>query len=109
MHVDQVQVVRLQALQAAFQNALRVVAFTRVDLGGQEDAVAAGFHDFANALLAPPVAVTVGGVHVADAQVEGAVKGLQGLILILIHQEAAAAAHGQNGDARAGATEDAGG
>jgi hypothetical protein len=109
VHVDEVEVVSLQALEAAFQNALRFVAFARLDLGGQEDAFAASLHDLADALLATAVAVAVGGVHVGDAQVEGAVEGFQGFVFVRIHQEAAASAHGQDGDARAGASENAGG
>ena len=109
VHVDEVEVVSLQALEAAFQNALRFVALARLDLGGQKDAFAASLHDLADALLAAPVAVAVGGVHVGDAQVEGAVEGFEGLVFVRIHQEAAASTHGQDGDARAGASENAGG
>jgi len=51
----------------------------------------------------------LGGIDVADAEVDGFVEGFEGVVLLFIGQEAAAAADAEDGDAGAGFAEEAGG
>src|SRR5579871_686340 len=108
MDVNQIQVIGLEALQSAFDDALRLVRLARFDFRGEKDIFAPVLHDLADPGFAEPVAVAVGGIHVADAQIEGAIERLQGLIFVLVHEEPATASHGQDGDAGTGPAQNAG-
>jgi hypothetical protein len=103
--VHQIDVVHLQALQASFQAAQEAVACAVGNLGGEKDLLTPRGHDLAHARLALAVAVGIGRVQVGDAEVDGAVERLERRAFILVHEEAAAAAEGQDGDAGPGAPE----
>ncbi len=103
--VDKIELVDLKALQTAFENLHRFIAGPLIDLRGHEDSLTASLHDFADALFAQAVAIAVSRIHVGDAQVQGAIDGFERFVLVLVHEEAAAAAKRENGHMHAGLAE----
>ena len=109
VNVEQIDAVHLQGLEALLDGARGFGSIARADFGGEEDAVAAPLEHLADALLGQvALAVLVGGIDVGDARVERLGKSLERRVLFLVHEEAAAGAEGENGDARAGLAEYAG-
>src|SRR5215469_2058574 len=107
MDVHEVDLVDFESFQAVFEAAKESVTSAVGNLGGQPDLFAPLGHDLAHTRLAFPVAVRVSGVEVGDAQVKGVVQRRQGLLLVFIHQEAAAAAKCQDRNVCAGAAQNA--
>src|SRR5206468_4947980 len=105
---DQVDMIGLEPLQAPLEDARRFVAAARVDLGGEEDAAAAGLHDPPDPGLAAAVPVAVGRVEVANSEVERQVDRRHGGLFLVVRQQPAAAAEGEDRDSLAGMTERAG-
>ena len=107
--VEQVHVVGLQPLQARLDLLERRVsrAGATRDLRGEEDLLPTRLHDHADPRLALAVAVVDGGVEVGDAHVDRAVERGEAGLLGLVHQEAAAAAEGEDRHRDARATQHA--
>src|SRR5215471_19151762 len=102
--------VDLQHFEALFKGPRGFVGIARADFGGQEDAVATALERLADALFGEmALAVLVGRVDVSDAEVERFGESFQGGVLLLVLEEAAAAAEGQDGHARAALAEHASG
>ena len=106
--VQDVEAVGPQPLEAQLDLTPGVVGLARRELRGQGDLLAPLGHQPADPLLALAVAVGVGGVDVGDPQVEGAGEGLQGLVLVLVHEEPAAGAEAEDRDLHARLAEGAG-
>ena len=99
VQVQQVHVVGLEALEAGLHLPQRRVARARArgDLRGQEDVLAPGRHHAPDARLALAVAVVHGGIEVVDPEPHRPLQDSRGLVG-RVHEEAAAAAHGQDRD-----------
>ena len=108
MDVQQVDVIRVEAAQAAFDNAFGLVPVPRVDLGSEEDVLAARRHQLADPRLALPVSIPVGSIDVGNPQIERLRKSIQRFILFLVSQEAAPRPERQDGNPLAGLSEHAG-
>ena len=102
MRVQQVEVVGLEALQARLDLRQRRVARARRGryLGGEEDLLAPGGHDTADARLALSVPVVDGGVEVVDPQLDRPLEDGRGLVCG-VRQETAAAAEREDRDRHA--------
>src|SRR5262249_49360660 len=105
VNVDQIDMVGLQALQAARESSHKIVAGAVRDLGSEPDLLAARHHYFPHARLALLVPLSIGRIQVVYSQVDRAIKRGQRLLFLFIHQEAAATAEGQDGDTGASATQ----
>ncbi|CAA9589990.1 MAG: hypothetical protein AVDCRST_MAG88-4708 [uncultured Thermomicrobiales bacterium] len=73
--LDEIDVVGLELVERLLQLVEHTVFAAPVDLGRQEDLVAAGAHHLADVRLG---AVVGGGVEVGDAEVDGAVQAFDG-------------------------------
>src|SRR4029453_17610718 len=93
--VKHVEPVGAQPLQARLQLALRLVALASGDLGLEEDLAAPTRHEPAHALLALAVAVVVRGVDVGESEIDCAGQPPPRLVVVLVGQEPAAAAEGE--------------
>src|SRR5437868_15373468 len=103
MDVNQVYLIDLQCLKALLNDAPRLLAVAIAQHGGQEDALPASFERLTDALFAEVIlAVIVGRIHIGDTAIERARKRTDGLIVVVIFQESAAASERQDGDFRAG-------
>ena len=84
MELEDVYGVRLEAAEAVLEAGSDALGFVVADLGGEDAFVAALGDDTAEHFFADAVAVGGGGVYVVEAEVEGAVEGLDdGLLLSL--------------------------
>ena len=106
VQVEQVEVVGLQPLEAVLDLLEGGVARPRAggDLGGEEHVLPPRRHDAADSRLALAVPVAEGGVEVVDAGLDRLIEHGGGL-LCRVHQEAAAAAEGEDRDLHARAAE----
>ena len=107
--MQDLKVIRAQALQAEFDLTPGLVGRARGNLGGQRDFLAPGGHHPPDALLALPVAVSMCRVDIGNAEVNRAVERLDGFVLVLIHEKPAAGAKAQDRHPEAGAAQRAGG
>ena len=105
--MEHVQPIGLQALQARFDHTQRAVAIAgRLgNLGREDDLVASGLHQQADAPLALAVAVADRGIDVRDALIDRVRQDADRHLLVRVRQEAAAAAEGQDRHLQAGAAE----
>ena len=73
--LDQVEIVRLEKLEAGFYGAQRAVAVSRINLGGEKDILPALLGKLAETLLAQPLQwparVRAGGIEVIDSEIKG--------------------------------------
>ena len=102
VEVEQIDAVGLQALETRLDLAQRRVARPRPlrHLGREPDLLAPRLHDHPDPRLAQPLAVVDRRVEVVDPEVDGAVEHAQRLLLVLVHEEPAAAPEGEDRDLR---------
>ena len=107
--VDEVDAIGLEVFKAGFEAGHGFIGVAFLDFGDKEDLFAAGGHDFADAGFAHAIAVGLSGIDVVDAAIDGFVEGFEGLLLLFVGEETAAAADAEDRDANAGFAEEAGG
>src|SRR5439155_3952774 len=103
--VYEVQVIGLQASEAAFEAPEEGVARAIGNFCGQPDVVAARGHDLADTALALAVAISVSSVEVCDTEFDRMIQRSNGFFLVFVHEEATPAAKGENRNFRMSSAE----
>jgi hypothetical protein len=109
MDMQHIQVIGAQSSKAQLDFTPGLVCFSPWDLGCENDLFTSGRHYLADPLLALAVAIRMRRVDVPDAHGYCLLQCLQGLVFLLIHQEAAARSEPKNRDFHPGSAEGAGG
>src|SRR5215470_6191446 len=94
--MDQIKVVCLQALEAAYQSSHEPVTGAIRNFGGEPNVFASGGHQLTNPGLTFAVAVSIRSIEIGDAQVDRVIQSRQGFFFIFVHQEATTAAKGED-------------
>ena len=102
MDLDQIEVIRLEKLEASFHGAQCAVAVSRINLGGEKDIFPALLGKLAKPLLAQPfqwpARVGTRGVEIVNAKGESALEQRLRGIFVLNGAEACAGAEADAGN-----------
>src|SRR5262249_2884184 len=75
------------------------------NLCGKPDVFATLRHNLSHAGLAFTVSISVCGIEIRDADIDGVIKDRQGVLFFFVHEKAAAATERENGDLCSGSSE----